>query len=160
MTDVVPTAPWEQRSDEPNAQYAWFVAFMELGEQRSPERAARRCGVALVEVRKAFTRFDWQVRATSYDTAVHRFAAELVTDERDALAAQYAAGMMMLKMGVTALKYKNASLLKMKDIRELLSFGSEMARRGAGVADMKVDHQTTSRVEAMLADILGEDDDD
>lgn len=160
MSEIVPHILWEQRVEESDAEYAWFKIFLELGESRTIPRAAKRLGLSTQLCNQTALNHDWRNRTRSYDIAVKDFASTLIADESEALAAQYAAGMMMLHMGVTALKHKNPSLLKMKDIREMLQFGSEMARRGAGVADLKVDHTTTKRVDDMFAALLGEEVDD
>lgn len=157
MSALEPIRPWDRQSGESNHEYAWFTKYCELGESRSEQLVAKRCGVPVSMVRTTATKHSWALRAAPYDAAVSELAAILEMDEGEALHAQYTAGMLMLRMGLTALKYKNPALLKMKDIRELMQFGSEMARRGAGVADMKIDHTTTRRVDEMWADLLGEE---
>lgn len=157
---LVPTAAWQQRSGETAAQYAWFQRYVELGDERSPELAAKRCGVSVSVIRDAAMQHDWADRASKYDAAQRDAAALLVGDESEALAAQYAAGMIMLRLGINALALKNPALIKTQQATTLVEKGAEAVRRGAGVADLKVDHQTTKRVESLIDDLLGVESDD
>lgn len=166
MTDIVPhddqvidglvaRPVWEQRTGESNHEYAWFVKYAELGDTREVTRAARLCGVPVKMLRVAAAKNAWDDRCRAYDSAVVAITSAIQPREDEALATQYAAGMVMLRMGFEAIKLKNPALLKVKDIRELLQFGSEMVRRGAGVADLKVQHDVVERVAQDLELLLG-----
>lgn len=158
MTEIVPKVAWEQRSDESAAEHAWFHAFLELGDKRTVAKAAKRCGVATAVLKEASIKHDWKNRAEVYDKELQKLATTMIADETEALAVQWEAGRMLLKFGITALEYRNPHLLKMKDIRDVITSGAEMVRRGAGVADLKVDHTTTKRVQDMFDVLLGDGD--
>lgn len=155
MTDVVPKQPWERITGETEAQHAWFKRFVEVGEGRTVDRAAKACGVPVGPVRRAAELNDWAARAKAYDAAVIELRDVLELDETEALHAQYAAGRIMAQLGLTALQYKNPALVPIAQIKDLILNGAEMMRRGAGIADLKVDHSTTHRVESILDDLLG-----
>lgn len=157
MTDLVPhddqaidalvARPiWEQRTGETPHEYAWFVKYAELGETREIMRAARLCGVPVKMLRSAAAKHAWDDRCSAYDAAVVAITKAIEPEESEALATQYAAGMVMIRLGFEAIKLKNPALLKIKDIGQLLQLGSEMVRRGAGVADLKVQHDVVQRV--------------
>lgn len=165
MTDMVSTdggmtldvAPvWERHQHEGAHEYAWFVRYAELGEGRSLEKTAKLQGVPVALVRKAAQTHAWTDRAAQFDATVVSIQQAVAPDETEALATQYAAGLVMLKLGFSAIQLKNPALLKVKDIRELLQFGSEMVRRGAGVADLKVEHDVVQRVQSDLELLLGD----
>lgn len=157
MSELVPHEPWQRRSDESAAEYAWFQRYIELvPSDRSEQKAARRCGVPVKLVRAAATKHDWKQRAAEYDEFVAQARSVLIADESEALEAQFRVGLLMLDIGMRAIAEKNPSLIKMTQAQQLIERGAENVRRGAGVADLKVDHQTTARVEGMLKDLLGE----
>jgi len=157
MDQLVARPVWEQRTGEPNHEYAWFVRYAELGEGRTLDRTAKLQGIPIKLVRNASTKHSWDARCAAFDEAIVSVRIAISADEAEALAMQYAAGMMMLRLGIEAIKLKNPALLKVKDTRELLQFGSEMVRRGAGVADLKVEHDVVRRVAEDLELLLGPD---
>lgn len=152
---LVPKPPWEQLREEANHEYAWFCRYAELGETRTLEQTARFMGVPLKLVRKAATLHGWDARCAAYDATVIEITKAINPTEDEALATQYAAGMLMLRLGFEAIKLKNPTLLKVKDIQAMLQAGSEMVRRGAGVADLKVQHDVVERVAEDLELLLG-----
>lgn len=147
---------WEQRSYESDHQYAWFVKYAELGEGRTLEKTAKLQGVPVKLVRQAALSHVWAERAAAFDKTVVAIQKAVSPDETEALALQYGAGMMMLRLGLSAIQIKNPALLKVKDIKALLEAGSEMVRRGAGIADLKVEHDVVQRVQADLELLLGD----
>lgn len=151
-----PIVEWDKRQHETAAEYSWFQRYVEVGYTRTPARAAARCGISTELCKQAAMDHDWKMRAAAYDQFVEQLRAQHVEDgdEQSALAMQYAAGEMMLRMGINALSLKNISLLKIKDIQAMTTQGAEMMRRGAGVADLKVDHTTTSRIDTMWQDLI------
>lgn len=153
-----PKAPWEQREHERDMEYAWFVRYAELGDVRDEGKVARFCGVPVSLVRRAATQHQWAERAAAYDATVIEVSKAIDVDETEALAMQYAVGIAMMRLGVKAVQLKNPALIRMKDIRELMQQGAEMARRGAGVADLKIEKSVQSRVESQFLDLLGEGD--
>lgn len=164
-TNMVPAEPgmtleiapiWEQRQHEGAHEYAWFVRYAELGEGRTLEKTAKLQGVPVALVRKAAERHGWPERAAAFDATVVSIQQAVTVDETEALAVQYGAGMMMLKLGLQAIQIKNPALLKVKDISQLLQMGSEMVRRGAGVADLKIEHDVVKRVQSDLELLLGD----
>jgi hypothetical protein len=166
MTDIVPHADqaidslvarpvWEQRTGESNHEYAWFVKYAELGETREITRAARLCGVPVKMLRASASKHAWDDRCRAYDATVVAITSAIQPREDEALATQYAAGQIMLRLGLEAIKLKNPALLKVRDIQALLQAGSEMVRRGAGVADLKVQHDVVQRVTEDLELLLG-----
>jgi hypothetical protein len=166
MTDIVPhddhaidslTARpvWEQRTGETNYEYAWFVRYAELGETREIARAARLVGIPVKLLRAAAAKHAWDDRCRAYDATVVAITSAIQPREDEALATQYAAGQIMLRLGLEAIKLKNPALLKVRDIQALLQAGSEMVRRGAGVADLKVQHDVVQRVTEDLELLLG-----
>lgn len=108
-------------------------------------------------VRAAAREHDWDARAAAYDATVIEIQKAVSPSEDEALAIQYGAGMMMLKLGLKAIEIKNPSLIKVKDAQALLREGSEMVRRGAGVADLKVQHEVVDRVFEDIELLLGGD---
>lgn len=155
MTDIVPQQRWKQLENERDHEYAWFKAYLELGDTRTPAKAARRCGVPIEMVKAAANAHLWNPRALAYDAALVQLVELFDPDEQQALATQFAAGELMLRLAFKALESKNPALLNMKDITALLDKGAENMRRGAGVADIKVSHDTTKRVQDALEDWFG-----
>lgn len=153
--DVSPAPLWERRTGETEFEYAWFVRYAELGETRTMQDTSKRLGISVVTIRDAAKRWGWEERARAYDAQVIAITLAINPEESEALAVQYAAGMLMLRVGFDAMKLKNPALMKVKDIRELLQFGSEMVRRGAGVADLKIEHNVIDRVAENIDLLLG-----
>jgi hypothetical protein len=140
-------------------EYAWFSRYAELGpEVREHLKVARLCGVPVKLIRQAAQQHDWASRAAAYDRVVVEVSSHIDVDETEALAMQYAVGIAMMRLGVKAVQLKNPALIRMKDIRELMQQGAEMARRGAGIADLKIEASTQHRIESQFLDLLGEDD--
>lgn len=158
MNDVVefqPKPPWERLASEPEFEYAWFVRFAELGaEKRSLEKVSALQGVPLDLVERAAQVHQWSDRASAYDRTVVAVTEAVTIDESKALAMQHAIGIAMMELGISAFYLKNPALLKIKDIRELMQFGAEMARRGAGIADLNIQHDVVTRVRDQVLDLL------
>ena len=154
--DIVLSAQpaWERRPRESRFQYAWFVRFAELGEQRTVEKAAKLCGVPVKQLREAARDHDWDMRAGEYDKVIIAMQEAVSPSEDEALAIQYAAGTMLLKLAVKGIETLDPSMLRIKDITVLLKEGSEMVRRGAGVADLKVQHDVVERVQSDIELLL------
>lgn len=157
--ELEPKPPWEQRQHERDMEYAWFVRYAELGPAARDElKVARLCGVPVGVVRDAAKKHAWADRAAAYDATVVEVTKAIDVDESEALAMQYAVGIAMMRLGVKAVQLKNPALIRMKDIRELMQQGAEMARRGAGIADLKIEASTQHRIESQFLDLLGEDE--
>lgn len=158
---IEPRVEWEQRATESPAQYAWLQQYLNLGPQRSAQRTATRCGVPLKIVKEAMAQHDWRMRADAYDNYITKLRTHALdnVDEQLALQAQYEAGRMMMEIGVHGLQSKNANMLKVKQLMDMVFHGAEAMRRGSGVADMKIDHTTTSRIDDLWQDVLGETSD-
>lgn len=154
VTQFEPRPPWEQQVSESDYEYAWFVKFAELGAERSIDKVSAVQGVPADLVRSAADKNAWDSRAKAYDDTVVSVLEHVNIDESEALAMQYAVGMAMMKLGVSAVALKNPALIKMKDIRELMQQGAEMARRGAGVADLTVQHDVVTRARDAVLDLL------
>jgi hypothetical protein len=157
MDPLEPRPPWEQRSSERDMEYAWFSRYAELGESRELLKVAKLCGIPVKLIREAAARHDWTTRAAAYDKIVVEVSQAIDVDESEALAMQYAVGIAMMRLGVKAVQLKNPALIRMKDIRELMQQGAEMARRGAGIADLKIEASTQHRIESQFLDLLGDD---
>lgn len=155
---IQPREPWAQRTGEAPHQHAWLLRYCELGESRTIDKVARLCGVPIKLVRAAALEHAWITRAASFDAACMEVARAAATDEKMALSMQYEVGIAMMRLGVKAVQLKNPALIRMKDIRELMQQGAEMARRGAGVADLNIEVDVQKRVEADFLDLLGDDE--
>lgn len=160
MSELEPRAPWDRADGESEAQHAWLHAYLQLGSDRTPSKAARRCGVPVKLVKEAASTWGWARRAADYDAAVIDVSRAIVMDEKEALATQYAVGHIMLSLGARALELKNPALMNMATIQALLREGSELVRRGAGVADMKITHETVQNIEGAFNRLLGGKSDD
>lgn len=145
---------WEQRPRESKFQYAWFARYAELGPERTVEQAAKLCGVPVKQLRLAQRDHDWDVRAGEYDATVVEIQKAISPSETEALAIQYAAGTMMLKLAVKGIATLDPNMLRIKDIQGMLREGSDMVRRGAGIADLKVDHNIVERVQSDIELLL------
>lgn len=159
MTDVEPLevhAPWEKRQFEPVHQYAWFVRYAELGAERTLEQTSKLQGVPVALVRQAAASHGWERRAAAYDVAVADAVKAVVIDEDEALAMQYAVGKAMLRLGIEAIKVKNPAMMKIREALTILTSGTEMMRRGAGVADLKIEKDVQHRIQSEVLDLLGE----
>lgn len=156
LEQVEARAPWYQLPTERDMQYAWFSSYAELGAQRTLASAARRTGTPIAAVREAATLHRWDERVAAYDAAVIEVSKTVAVDDAEALATQFAMGQVMLRLAIQGIQAKNPSLLKLKDIITLMTEGSEMMRRGAGVADMKTETTVIQRVENEFRDLLGD----
>jgi len=153
-----PTPQWSQKFGESDHAYAWFVRYAELHDQRSLEKVGRYCGVPIAMVRKAAEQHAWDSRVCSFDETVSSVSSSVVIDDSEALAMQFAVGKAMVRLGVEGVKLKNPALLKVRDLLTLMQQGSEMMRRGAGVADLTIEQRTAQdRVEATFLELLGGD---
>lgn len=161
MSDIVPQASFEQREGEPNHHYAWFMRWLEQGESRDVKRVARQCGVPLDQVRAAHAAGKWDERAPGYDLARAEVARSLMSgaDEELAMQAQYAAGMIMMQLGVRKLEELNTTRLTAKQAIELVAKGGELVGRGTGQANVHVTFDAKENVKGIL-DILAGDDQD
>lgn len=152
---LVPVAPWVQRTAETDMQYAWFKQYAETLGERDIDRTAAMIGVAPQLLRDAASSHQWDARCAAFDAARVDIAAQVAPDDTEALAMQYAVGIAMMRLGASALESRNASLLKIDQIIKLFTHGSEMARRGAGVADIKIEKTVQQRIERDFLDLLG-----
>lgn len=159
MSDLEPRVSWSQAHGESQAEHAWLMQYIDLGETRTPSKAARRCGVSVALVKAAAAKWAWKRRAADFDAAVKVNHREWVADEKEALYTQYMVGRLMLTLAAKGLDTKNPTLFDMKIIRPLLQEGAELMRRGAGVADIKISHETRDNVEESFRRLLGEGDD-
>lgn len=159
MKDLVPLEPqaaWQQRAGESNMHYAWFIQHAETLGERSELQTARRLGITVSVVRSVAKLNQWDLRIDEFDRARAEVTTHLATDENEALQMQYAVGIAMMRLGVQAVQLKNPALLKMDTIIKLMQQGSEMARRGAGVADLKIEKSVQQRIQSDFEDLLGE----
>jgi len=147
--------PWKQQQGEKDHEHAWLTMFCDMGNMRSVEAVANRCGVSYARVLAAAERHGWSPRAAAFDDAVARVTQNIMLSDDEALGAQYLAGRAMVHLAIKGLQTKNPSLLKMAQLQSMLKDGSEMMRRGAGIADIRVEHETQERVTKHLDGILG-----
>jgi len=131
-----------------------FKAYCELGPARTIEDVSSRFGCAVSRVKHASGKHDWAARASEYDVALRDVSAITIADGERALHMQYAIGEAMLGLGINALRMKNPSMIRMKEIHKLIETGGELMRKGAGLADMKVDIETVDRVKDAVADFI------
>jgi hypothetical protein len=79
------THPWEQRDDESSKAFAAFVAYLELGPERSIDKAAQQSGIKTSSTRARWwlewsRRFDWVARARAFDA--HEFAERIAARDQ------------------------------------------------------------------------------
>lgn len=149
--------PWERLAHEEAHAYAWFVRYCEMYEQRSVDKVARFCGVPVSLVRKAAAENAWEPRADAFDSTIARVVDSVQIDDSEALAMQFAVGKMMLRLGIDKIKLINPAMLKTKEVFALLQAGSEMMRRGAGIADLTIEQRSAQdRVERTFLELLGD----
>jgi hypothetical protein len=154
--DLTPQPAWVQRTDEPENHYAWFRNYAETLGERSVERTAAHIGVSPRLLAEAAEKFQWDARCVQFDQARAQVAENIAPSEDEALHMQYAVGIAMIRLGVQAVQLKNPALLKMDTIVKLVTQGSEMARRGAGVADLNIEHSVQKRIEGEFLDLLSD----
>lgn len=156
MGELEPVEPWRQRFDESDHEYAWFKRFAELGKhRRSIAKTSAELGVPTRMIRVAARERDWAGRVEAFDNAVVLVSGMVVPNDSEALARQYAIGMAMMDLGIEAVRLKNPALIKTKEAMAMLQEGAEMARRGAGVADLTIEQRNTQeRVERQFLDLL------
>lgn len=149
---------WGRLKNETASRYNWFVMYCELGpEMRSTAAVASRIGIAEKHIIDASERYRWSERVAAYDDDVR--GAVMVADPDAVLAGQYAIGMMMMRLGISALGLKNPALMKVNDIQKIVTAGAELARKGTGLADMKIETERIERVQGIIeAAIAGEID--
>lgn len=154
--DLQIAEPWRQREGEADHEYAWFKRYAELGKhRRSLPKTSAELGVPLRMISDAASLRDWKARTAAYDDAIERIAGQAAPNDEAALARQYAIGMAMMDLGIEVIKLKNPALIRTKEGLQLLEHGAEMARRGAGVADLTVEQRSAQdRVERMFLDLL------
>lgn len=158
MEQLEARPPWEQLQGEPDHAYAWFVRYAELHDERSVEKVSRFCGVPATMVRKASVEHAWESRVASFDETVVNVVDHVNVDDAEALAMQFAVGKAMIRLGVTKMQLINPAMLKVKDALVLMQQGSEMMRRGAGVADLTIEQRTAQdRIESQFLELLGGD---
>lgn len=160
MTEIEPRAAWDRAHGESEAEHAWLLRFCELGSQRTPTKVARRCGVPVKLVKDAASKWGWTRRAAEYDQAVRDVGRIAMKDEQEALQIQYEVGKELLRIGASAASLKNPALMNMNMVLKMLTEGAELVRRGAGVADIKVDMNTQRSVEELFQNLLGKGDDE
>jgi hypothetical protein len=153
--ELEPTPAWTQRTGERDREYQWFIQYAETIGERDLERVAARIGVAASLLRAAAEKNQWDARCVEFDKARMSIARQVVPDDSEALSMQYAVGIAMIRLGVQAVQLKNPALLNMDQVIKLVTQGSEMARRGAGVADLKIEQTVQQRIEREFLDLLG-----
>lgn len=146
---------WLQRSGERDSEYAWFKQYAETLGERDVAMTAARIGVAPRLLLGAAAKHQWVERCAEFDAARVSVASQIAPDDTEALAMQYAVGIAMMRLAADGLKSKNVALLKIDQIIKLMVQGSEMARRGAGVADLKIEKTVQQRIESEFRDLLG-----
>lgn len=154
--DLEIAEPWRQRAEEPDHEYAWFKRYAELGKhRRSIPKTSAELGVPQRMIEEASKKRDWSARTAAYDRAIEQVAGAASPNDEAALARQYAIGMAMMDLGIEVIKLKNPALIRTKEGLQLLEHGAEMARRGAGVADLTVEQRSAQeRVESIFRDLL------
>lgn len=158
MDDLVPHEDnFLQITDETDQEYAWFKRYCEIGADRTTAKVAAFMGVPASVTRSAASRHHWNSRVGAYDQARIDAAQTLVADQSQALEAQYAAGMIMMQLGIDAIKIKNPGRMSVKNIAMLLTEGGALVNKGAGLADVVVDVNTTKRVEDHILELFGDD---
>lgn len=155
LEPLTPQPAWTQRTGERDREYGWFIQYAETIGERDFERVAARIGVAASLLRGAAEKYEWQARVREFDQARAQVMQHVIPDDSEALAMQYAVGIAMIRLGVQAVQLKNPALLNMDQVIKLVTQGSEMARRGAGVADLKIEQTVQQRIEREFLDLLG-----
>lgn len=155
MGELVPQPAWARRRGEHEHHYAWFVHYAELGPTREIGRAASLCGVPTHMLEEAAAKNDWDARVAPYDEAVISLQQAVAPDSEEALAMQYHAGRMVMRLGIDALKLKSPNLIGVKEAITMVGEGAEMTRRGAGVADINVNIDVVTRIEQDVELLLG-----
>ncbi len=154
--DLQPRASFEQQDGELDREYAWFKHYADTFGERDIARTARSIGVSVKLLRDAAARNQWDARCIEFDRIRAQVTGHIAPDDSEALQTQYMVGIAMMRLGVQAIQLKNPSLLKVKQILDLMTQGAEMARRGAGVADIKIEKTVQRRIESEFLDLLGD----
>lgn len=152
--------PWNQQAGESASQYAMFKAYCDAGHAGTYQDVANRFGCALSRVESVAVKNNWDSRVSAYCIELNNISTITVADGERALQMQYKIGEALLGLGINALQLKNPSMIRMKEIHKLIETGGEMMRKGAGLADMKVDIETVDRVKDAVADFIIEHGDD
>lgn len=155
---IEPRAAWEQLPDETDADYGWFITYLELGDDRTLAKTARRAGVRKAAVERAASSFNWSQRCMAWKRDTQSVLAGAERDEEAVHDAEWHAGVSLIRLAVRGFNGKNPELMDVKSLTAILKEGIELARRGSGAADMVIAVEDRRNIEGQFADFLGEED--
>jgi len=93
----VDLASFQHRPGETPRAYSAFMAFFQLGHDRSLQAVADRCDVSIDTIKKWSSRFDWKGRIQSFNTGILQEQAAIEATVQREQAAQWSARMAALR---------------------------------------------------------------
>lgn len=77
-------AAWERQPNDTDKSFAAFIAYRDIGSDRSMKKAAEAIGVSVMQVREWSSRDGWRWRAGAYDAYIDRMRVrQRVAEVRD-----------------------------------------------------------------------------
>lgn len=137
MTEIVPyeqNDPWNKKESETDSEYKAFEEYCKIGSERSYRITASTTGHSLSTIQSYARKHKWATRAKQYDMACLQLVP-LEASPSETLAIQYAAGKIMLDLGLQAIQLKDPRSIRMQEAIKLAKLGSDLQRTALGIDD-------------------------
>lgn len=127
-------APWDPQPGESARAFQAFVAYRDLGPDRSLTKAGEMLGKNTTTIGQWSSKFGWVERARAWDGHVVRLAAPKDAElQAKARARQAATGLTLQDKGLAALAKRVPSKIKTQDAIRMVKVGAELERRALGL---------------------------
>lgn len=155
--DIVPKSAWQRQASESVVEYGWFTVYLELGDDRTLPKTARRAGVPIRKIEEAASSFNWSHRCYEWREDSAKIVKDQVRDEETVHSVEWQAGQALIRLALQGFDGKNPHLMDGKGLTAMLKEGIELTRKGSGAADMVVEINDRRQIGQQFAEFLGEE---
>lgn len=129
----VPPEPWERQKGETARAYEAFVAYRDMGAERSHNKVVQTQGKSRATIGAWSSKYEWVKRAAAWDAEQDRIARQAQIDEIKRMRKRHAdlANAMLIK-AADALKSIPKDEIKATDISRMVETASKLERISRG----------------------------
>ena len=121
--------PWERQTGESAQAFASFLAYLQMGADRSLSAVGQRLGKSKALMERWSREKEWQERIRAYDNDVEKQARrKAVASRKDMVDRHIGIAMQLQKKALQALKDLSVEDMTPKDIKEYIKMATDLER--------------------------------
>jgi hypothetical protein len=143
MSSLSQKEVWERLEDESTKAYTLFIAFRDMGVERTVDKAAEQCGKSHSHAQQLSAKYHWRERAAAWDDEQQRQDDEQMAAARKAAVRRHVKlGQELQAKGAARLRQKSFKVQSARDVTSMIKAGAQLEASALGINRSEQQPQT------------------